>query len=128
MKFLIFFNFIKFVLLVRVLVTLRSRPCSHSKKKRTPCSLPVYVSVLFLPFIALPSIVVLFVYVVFFIIVQYFIFYFSRKMPLPPQVEKIIQDFDKVLHQPNQVTKALAFIEEKTGVKRLHIAGGEHPF
>ncbi|KAE9552657.1 hypothetical protein FO519_004136 [Halicephalobus sp. NKZ332] len=45
-------------------------------------------------------------------------------MPLPPQVEKIIQDFDKVLHQPGQITNALAVVEEKTGVKRLHLAGG----
>ena len=45
-------------------------------------------------------------------------------MPLPPQVDKVIQDFDKLLHQPGQITNALAVIEEKTGVKRLHIAGG----
>ena len=48
-------------------------------------------------------------------------------MPLPPQVDKIIQDFDKLLHQPGQITNALAVIEEKTGVKRLHIAGGFFP-
>uniref|UniRef100_A0A7E4VPJ4 Receptor expression-enhancing protein n=1 Tax=Panagrellus redivivus TaxID=6233 RepID=A0A7E4VPJ4_PANRE len=45
-------------------------------------------------------------------------------MPLPPQVEKLVADFDKILHQPGQITNVLAQIEEKTKVKRLHLAGG----
>uniref|UniRef100_A0A914D5R9 Receptor expression-enhancing protein n=1 Tax=Acrobeloides nanus TaxID=290746 RepID=A0A914D5R9_9BILA len=46
------------------------------------------------------------------------------KMPLPPQIDKFIADFDKLLHEPGAVTNVLATIEAKTGVKRLHFAGG----
>jgi receptor expression-enhancing protein 5/6 len=45
-------------------------------------------------------------------------------MPLPPQIQKFVEDFDKKLHEPGQITDVLAKIETKTGVKRLHIAGG----
>jgi hypothetical protein len=46
-------------------------------------------------------------------------------MPLPPQIDKFIADFDKLLHEPGAVTNILATIEAKTGVKRLHFAGGK---
>jgi hypothetical protein len=46
-------------------------------------------------------------------------------MPLPAPVEKFVSDLDKTLHQPNKVTDLLAKLEEKSGVKRLHIVGGE---
>ena len=45
-------------------------------------------------------------------------------MPLPPQVQKFVEDFDKKLHEPGQINNVLAKIEGKTGVKRLHIAAG----
>jgi hypothetical protein len=49
-------------------------------------------------------------------------------MPLPAPVEKFVSDLDKTLHQPNKVTDVLATIEQKTGVKRLHVVGGEFEF
>lgn len=45
-------------------------------------------------------------------------------MPVPAPVEKFIADLDKVLHQQNKATEVLATLEEKSGVKRLHIVGG----
>lgn len=44
-------------------------------------------------------------------------------MPLPENVDRAVQEFDKILHKPGQVTNALAVVEEKTGVRRLYIAG-----
>ncbi|CAD5210937.1 unnamed protein product [Bursaphelenchus xylophilus] len=45
-------------------------------------------------------------------------------MPLPAPVQKFIDDVDKTLHQPNKATQVLETLEQKTGVKRLHIVGG----
>lgn len=43
---------------------------------------------------------------------------------LPPQAEKILSDMDKKLHEQGPLTNALARVEQKTGVKRLHLFGG----
>lgn len=45
-------------------------------------------------------------------------------MPIPPQVQKFLDDFDKQLHEPGAVTNVLAKIEAKTNVRRLHVVGG----
>uniref|UniRef100_A0A915B310 Receptor expression-enhancing protein n=1 Tax=Parascaris univalens TaxID=6257 RepID=A0A915B310_PARUN len=45
----------------------------------------------------------------------------SAQMPLPPAVQKLLDDADKKLHEENAVTKVLEQIEMKTGVRRLHI-------
>lgn len=45
-------------------------------------------------------------------------------MPVPAPVQKFIDDLDKILHQPNKATDLLATVEEKSGVKRLHLVGG----
>ena len=45
-------------------------------------------------------------------------------MPMPPQIQKFVEDFDKKLHEPGKITDVLGKIEAKTGVKRLHIAAG----
>uniref|UniRef100_F1LEQ9 Receptor expression-enhancing protein n=1 Tax=Ascaris suum TaxID=6253 RepID=F1LEQ9_ASCSU len=42
-------------------------------------------------------------------------------MPVPPAVQKLLDDADKKLHEENAVTKVLEQVEMKTGVKRLHI-------
>lgn len=49
-------------------------------------------------------------------------------MPLPPQAQKFVEDFDKKLHEPGKITDFLGTLEAKTGVKRLHIAGGLFSF
>ena len=43
---------------------------------------------------------------------------------IPPQAEKFLDDLDKHLHEPGAITNIFAKIEQKTGVKRLHIFGG----
>lgn len=43
---------------------------------------------------------------------------------MPPQVDKFLADVDKKLHEPGVLTNGLAKIEQKTGLKRLHIASG----
>uniref|UniRef100_A0A0R3RGB3 Receptor expression-enhancing protein n=1 Tax=Elaeophora elaphi TaxID=1147741 RepID=A0A0R3RGB3_9BILA len=45
-------------------------------------------------------------------------------MPLPPAVDKLLQDVDKKLHEDNSVTNLLAQIEAKAGIKRLHLVLG----
>ncbi|MFH4978821.1 hypothetical protein AB6A40_005530 [Gnathostoma spinigerum] len=45
-------------------------------------------------------------------------------MPLPPVVTKFLDDIDKKLHEQNQLTTVLEWVEEKTGLKRLHIVLG----
>ncbi|KAK6105907.1 TB2/DP1 HVA22 family protein [Brugia pahangi] len=45
-------------------------------------------------------------------------------MPLPPAVDKLLQDVDKKLHEDNAVTNLLAQIEAKAGIKRLHLVLG----
>lgn len=45
-------------------------------------------------------------------------------MPVPPAVQKLLDDADKKLHEENAVTKVLEQVEMKTGVKRLHIVSG----
>ncbi|EJD74600.1 hypothetical protein LOAG_18107 [Loa loa] len=45
-------------------------------------------------------------------------------MPLPPAVDKLLQDVDKKLHEENAVTNLLAQIEAKVGLKRLHLVLG----
>ncbi|KAI6183246.1 Receptor expression-enhancing protein [Aphelenchoides bicaudatus] len=45
-------------------------------------------------------------------------------MPIPAPVQKFVDDVDKLLHQPNKVTDLLGTIEQKSGVKRLHLVGG----
>ncbi|CAI5438752.1 unnamed protein product [Caenorhabditis angaria] len=45
-------------------------------------------------------------------------------MPVPPQVQKALDDFDKQLQQPGPLTNVLATVEQKTGVKRLHLVLG----
>lgn len=47
---------------------------------------------------------------------------------LPPQVQKVIDDVDKQLHEPGLFTNFLAQVEAKTGAKRLHIVGGNSFF
>lgn len=46
-------------------------------------------------------------------------------MPLHPAAQKLLQDVDKKLHEENEVTKMLAQIETRTGVKRLHLVLGQ---
>lgn len=49
----------------------------------------------------------------------------TRKMPsLPPQAERFLADLDKKLHEPGTLTNGLGKIEQKTGLKRLHVFGG----
>ncbi|GMT09317.1 hypothetical protein PFISCL1PPCAC_614, partial [Pristionchus fissidentatus] len=48
----------------------------------------------------------------------------SRKMSVPPQIQKVLDDVDRQLHEPGTITDALGTIETKTGVKRLHIVLG----
>lgn len=45
-------------------------------------------------------------------------------MPLPPAVDKLLQDMDKKLHEDSAVTNLLTQIEAKTGIKRLHVVLG----
>ncbi|EGT38503.1 hypothetical protein CAEBREN_15523 [Caenorhabditis brenneri] len=45
-------------------------------------------------------------------------------MPVPPQAQKVLDDIDKQLHEPSTVTNVLATVEQKTGVKRLHLVLG----
>lgn len=45
-------------------------------------------------------------------------------MPLPPLVQKFLDDVDKKLHEDNSVSRVLSQVEIKTGVKRLHIVLG----
>uniref|UniRef100_A0A915PL82 Receptor expression-enhancing protein n=1 Tax=Setaria digitata TaxID=48799 RepID=A0A915PL82_9BILA len=45
-------------------------------------------------------------------------------MPLPPAVDKLLQDVEKKLHEANAVTNLLGQIEAKTGIKRLHLVLG----
>lgn len=49
---------------------------------------------------------------------------FSR-MSVPPQIQKVLDDVDKQLHGDGPVNNVLATIEQKTGVRRLHIVLGE---
>ncbi|KAF7638998.1 Receptor expression-enhancing protein [Meloidogyne graminicola] len=43
---------------------------------------------------------------------------------LPPQVQKILTDLDKKLHEPGILTNALDTVEKKTTLKRLHVVAG----
>jgi hypothetical protein len=43
---------------------------------------------------------------------------------LPPQAQKFVDDLEKKLREPGPLTNALGKVEQKTGVKRLHIFGG----
>lgn len=45
-------------------------------------------------------------------------------MSVPPQLQKVLDDVDKRLHEPSPVTNVLATVEQKTGLKRLHIVLG----
>ncbi|KAI6181499.1 Receptor expression-enhancing protein [Aphelenchoides besseyi] len=45
-------------------------------------------------------------------------------MPVPPKVQKFIDDVDKNLHEPGRIAEILGTVEQKTGLKRLHIVGG----
>lgn len=45
-------------------------------------------------------------------------------MPLPPAVDKLLQDVDKQLHEKNAVTNLLTQVEARTGIKRLHLILG----
>ncbi|CAJ0594676.1 unnamed protein product [Cylicocyclus nassatus] len=45
-------------------------------------------------------------------------------MPVPPQVKKMLDDVDKQLHAQSPINNVLATIEQKSGVKRLHIVLG----
>ncbi|PAV70079.1 hypothetical protein WR25_21652 [Diploscapter pachys] len=42
----------------------------------------------------------------------------------PPQVQKIMDDIDKQLHEPGPITNVLQTAEQKTGLRRLHIVLG----
>lgn len=42
---------------------------------------------------------------------------------LPPQAQKFVDDLEKKLREPGPLTNALGKVEQKTGVKRLHIFG-----
>ncbi|XGW20202.1 hypothetical protein V3C99_003762 [Haemonchus contortus] len=42
-------------------------------------------------------------------------------MSVPPQVQKVLDDVDKQLHGDGPVSNVLATIEQKSGVRRLHI-------
>ncbi|CAJ0927625.1 unnamed protein product, partial [Mesorhabditis belari] len=41
-----------------------------------------------------------------------------------PQVDKLLSDIDKHLHQPGPITNVLAKAEEKSGIRRLHLVLG----
>ncbi|CAB3407487.1 unnamed protein product [Caenorhabditis bovis] len=45
-------------------------------------------------------------------------------MPVPPQVQKVLDDVDKQLHEPSPLGNVLGTVEQKTGVRRLHIVLG----
>ncbi|VDN27941.1 unnamed protein product, partial [Cylicostephanus goldi] len=45
-------------------------------------------------------------------------------MPVPPQVKKMLDDVDKQLHTESPINNVLATVEQKSGVKRLHIVLG----
>ncbi|RCN29703.1 TB2/DP1, HVA22 family [Ancylostoma caninum] len=45
-------------------------------------------------------------------------------MSVPPQLQKILDDVDKQLHGEGPVNNVLATIEQKSGVRRLHIVLG----
>ncbi|KAJ1366225.1 hypothetical protein KIN20_026829 [Parelaphostrongylus tenuis] len=45
-------------------------------------------------------------------------------MPLPPQVQNMLNDVDKQLHSESPINNVLGTIEQKSGVKRLHIVLG----
>ncbi|KAK6730502.1 hypothetical protein RB195_007141 [Necator americanus] len=48
----------------------------------------------------------------------------QEKMSVPPQFQKVLDDVDKQLHGEGPVNNVLASIEQKTGVRRLHIVLG----
>ena len=50
--------------------------------------------------------------------------HFRVTMSVPPQVQKVLDDVDKQLHQKSPLTDVLATVESKTGLKRLHIVLG----
>ncbi|VDL77624.1 unnamed protein product [Nippostrongylus brasiliensis] len=45
----------------------------------------------------------------------------GERMSVPPQIQKVLDDVDKQLHGEGPVNNVLATIEQKSGVKRLHI-------
>ena len=45
-------------------------------------------------------------------------------MSVPPQVQKVLDDVDKQLHEKSPITDALGVVETKTGIKRLHLVLG----
>ncbi|KAF8366804.1 yop-1 [Pristionchus pacificus] len=45
-------------------------------------------------------------------------------MSVPPQLQKVIDDVDKQLHEKGSLTDMLGMVESKTGIKRLHIVLG----
>ncbi|CAI4222434.1 unnamed protein product [Auanema sp. JU1783] len=45
-------------------------------------------------------------------------------MSVPPQIQNFLNDVDKRLHEPSPITNVLQTVEQKTGVKRLHIVLG----
>ncbi|KAE9420295.1 hypothetical protein Angca_004967 [Angiostrongylus cantonensis] len=45
-------------------------------------------------------------------------------MPLPPQIQTVLNDVDKQLHGDSSINNVLGTIEQKSGVRRLHIVLG----
>lgn len=45
-------------------------------------------------------------------------------MSVPPQLQKVLDDVDKRLHEPSPITNVLATVEQKTGLRRLHLVLG----
>uniref|UniRef100_A0A1I8B378 Receptor expression-enhancing protein n=1 Tax=Meloidogyne hapla TaxID=6305 RepID=A0A1I8B378_MELHA len=43
---------------------------------------------------------------------------------IPPQIQKVVADLDKKLHEPGALTNVLDTIEKKTNIKRLHVFAG----
>ncbi|GMT28469.1 hypothetical protein PFISCL1PPCAC_19766, partial [Pristionchus fissidentatus] len=47
-----------------------------------------------------------------------------RNMSVPPQIQKMMEDVDKQLHEKGALTDMLGMVETKTGIKRLHLVLG----
>ena len=63
------------------------------------------------------------------VVYLYFLYFMAFfQMSVPPQVQKVLDDVDKRLHEPSPITNVLSTVEQKTGLKRLHIVLGKKPF